>query len=588
MLENINITKKLPIIMILFSLVSALVTGAIAYTNASSELERAVENKLNSLLHSRKASLENYFELLEKDVSFHSQSPLVINALEEFSRSWDLIPSQKSNVLQKSYIDNNPYVIEQKDAFLTNNDKSEYDLKHSVYHPVFRALADSRSYHDLFLFDINGNLVYSVTKEPDFATNMVTGTWKDTHLAHLFKAINKNPLKGKHIFADFSKYEPSNNKPASFIGSAVFDKNANYIGVLVFQVSIEGLNRVMQVTAGMGHSGETYLVGSDFLLRSDSRFFKDRSILAKTVDSTTVRRALTGESGVDIISDYRNISVFSAFSPISFLSSNWALIAEIDESEILQPVYAMNNFLIISGGIIATLICTFGYFLARDIAFPITTITEMIKRISRNELNTNISVTDRKDEVGGLANAMLVFKENALKKAELEKKLSYIAEHDTLTGLHSRLFAVNYLDKLVLDSVINDLGFAVMFFDLDDFKSINDTMGHSEGDRLLKEVSDRISNSIRDADVVARMGGDEFIIILPNITEKDTVNKVATKIINSMKHSFFANQKPITVTVSIGIALYPEDAKNTTDLMREADKAMYLAKKNGKNNYQYV
>lgn len=343
----------------------------------------------------------------------------------------------------------------------------------------------------------------------------------------------------------------------------------------------------MQVTAGMGKSGETYLVGSDFLMRSDSRFYKGRSILMTEVDTPSVRDALKGKSGVKIINDYRNIPVFSAYSPIDFLGAHWAVIAEVDESEIMQSVYRMGRFLFISGAIIAMIICVLGYFLASDIARPIVAMTNMMNRLAKNELNTNISVAERKDEVGGMANAMIVFKKNAIEKEKLQQELSHMAEHDMLTGLYSRKYAMDYLDTQLAKAEAGNKSLVVMFLDLDNFKSVNDTLGHQAGDQLLKEISARFSSCIRENDVVARMGGDEFIFILSNISDEVGINKIAEKILDVVSAYFMLLDGECNVTASIGIAIYPQHASDYFTIIRQADKAMYSAKENGKNNYSY-
>ena len=118
---------------------------------------------------------------------------------------------------------------------------------------------------------LNGDLIYSVDKELDFATNLTTGQWKNSKLADLYKQINDFPQQGKVLISDFAPYQPSMGNPASFIGTAVFNQDNQYIGAVVFQLPIEPINHIMQVTAGMGDSGETYVVGNDLLMRSNSR-----------------------------------------------------------------------------------------------------------------------------------------------------------------------------------------------------------------------------------------------------------------------------------------------------------------------------
>jgi len=111
-----------------------------------------------------------------------------------------------------------------------------------------------------------------VTKEPDFATNVIKGLWRNTQLAMVFSDVNTDLIAGKLVYKDFSPYPPSGDQPASFIGTSVYNEQHRYLGVVIYQIPIKPLDSIMQVTAGMGSSGETYLVGQDLLMRSNSRF----------------------------------------------------------------------------------------------------------------------------------------------------------------------------------------------------------------------------------------------------------------------------------------------------------------------------
>ena len=279
MLKDIKITKKFPFVMITLALMSAIATGVIAFINTNDSMKLAAPNKLISLLESRKSSLEYYFDNIEHTIKFHAQSPLVINALGDFSNAWDALPEDKIAYLQGHYIDRNPFKVGQKGSLLTANDSSRYSELHRQFHPIFKNMIEAQLFYDFFLLDRQGNLIYSVNKESDFATNVIDGQRRETELATVYKAINSQPKAGKLHYADFNRYPPSGNEPASFIGAPIFDAQHQYLGVVVYQMPIEPLNNIMQVTAGMGETGESYLVGRDLLMRSDSRFLKQRSSL---------------------------------------------------------------------------------------------------------------------------------------------------------------------------------------------------------------------------------------------------------------------------------------------------------------------
>ncbi len=168
-----------------------------------------------------------------------------------------------------------------------------------------------------------------------------------------------------------------------------------------------------------------------------------------------------------------------------------------------------------------------------------------------------------------------------------EKQIKHLAYHDTLTGLPNRVLFHDRLQQALSHAVREEHPMGVMFLDLDRFKIINDTLGHDVGDELLKAVSQRLINCIRQGDTVVRLGGDEFTIILPVITKAEDAAFVAQKILVTLAEPFLLNHQELHITSSIGISLYPNDGTNTQTLIKNADIAMYRAKDLGKNNYQF-
>jgi diguanylate cyclase (GGDEF)-like protein len=169
---------------------------------------------------------------------------------------------------------------------------------------------------------------------------------------------------------------------------------------------------------------------------------------------------------------------------------------------------------------------------------------------------------------------------------EAEEQIRHIAYHDALTGLPNRYHLNDYLIK-ALDSCRRDkTKLGIMFIDLDRFKTINDTLGHNFGDKVLQQVSERLNNCLRKGDIVCRHGGDEFVIILKDI-DLYTSADIANRIITAFNQPFRINNYEVFTTPSIGISLFPENGDNVETLVKKADAAMYLAKEHGKNNYQF-
>jgi diguanylate cyclase (GGDEF)-like protein len=171
-----------------------------------------------------------------------------------------------------------------------------------------------------------------------------------------------------------------------------------------------------------------------------------------------------------------------------------------------------------------------------------------------------------------------------LKKTE--EKLKHIATHDTLTGLPNRAFLMERLVDVVEQVKRTNSLSAILFLDIDHFKQVNDTMGHGVGDELLKAFSLRIKHCIREADMAARLGGDEFVILLGEIPNKEKATKIAEKIITAMSEPFVLQQNKINVGTSIGVRIFNDGSIDSHELMDQADKALYVAKQAGRNNYK--
>lgn len=172
-------------------------------------------------------------------------------------------------------------------------------------------------------------------------------------------------------------------------------------------------------------------------------------------------------------------------------------------------------------------------------------------------------------------------------RANLERKLEYQASHDILTGLPNRALLIDRIQHLIGHSQRNSKQFGILFFDLDRFKLINDSLTHEAGDNLLKLVAMRWSNLLRKEDTIARIGGDEFIMVVPDITTDESIITVVDKIIQSLNTPFRLVKRDVTIATSIGISIYPKDGTTVNSLLKNADLAMYLAKERGGNQFQF-
>jgi diguanylate cyclase (GGDEF)-like protein len=168
-----------------------------------------------------------------------------------------------------------------------------------------------------------------------------------------------------------------------------------------------------------------------------------------------------------------------------------------------------------------------------------------------------------------------------------ESELEYLATHDTLTGLPNRTLLYDRLQQAVTQCARAKKLAAILFIDLDRFKIINDTLGHSAGDNVLKEVGIRLRGCLREGDSVARNGGDEFTLVLPMLNDQDDAIMIAEKVLATLAQPFKLNDKDFFIGGSIGISLYPNDGSYSDTLLKNADTAMYQAKSAGGNVYRF-
>ncbi|HWG76697.1 MAG TPA: EAL domain-containing protein [Steroidobacteraceae bacterium] len=169
---------------------------------------------------------------------------------------------------------------------------------------------------------------------------------------------------------------------------------------------------------------------------------------------------------------------------------------------------------------------------------------------------------------------------------EKHQHLDHLAHHDQLTGLPNRLYLAHHLPGAIEEAKRSNTMLAVLFLDLDRFKHINDSRGHETGDKLLKKVAERVRATVRSEDMVVRMGGDEFIVVLQSIRKTEVISEMAERINRALSTPIVVDGRPLVATASIGVGLYPRDGTDMGELLRHSDTAMYQAKDRGRNNFQ--
>jgi len=196
------------------------------------------------------------------------------------------------------------------------------------------------------------------------------------------------------------------------------------------------------------------------------------------------------------------------------------------------------------------------------------------------------TITPLRDDVGEISHYVSV-SEDVTERKENEKRIAFMATHDELTELPNRNLLNDRLQHAIAHTKRQQSKMAVLFIDIDHFKYINDSLGHQIGDQLLKSLVARLISELREEDTIARFGGDEFVVLLPEVNHLSDTKELANSLLNKIKEPYDIKGHELMITGSVGISIYPDDATTADDLIQHADAAMYLAKEQGRNNSQF-
>ncbi len=422
LLGGMTIAQKIPALVAAAAIVATVAIGVMSYYQAAGAMRAAMEDRYTALVDARSEALEAYLGSIREDLTVTAANDAVATALTVLGAGFRGLQAQGDarEALQEAFIHANPHPEGQRHLLDSAEGTGSYGISHETYHPWFRDLMEARGYGDVFLISADGDVLYSVLKEADFATNLEEGEWQGSGLADVYRAA-RDAGAGEVAFADYAGYGPGHGAPASFIAAPIISYD-RVVGVLAFQMPIERINQVMQASSGMGESGETYLVGPDRLMRSDSRFSSEATILASSVDSDTVRAALDGNAGVAEIVGHRGVPTLSVFRPFDFQGVRWAVIGEVDIAEMMAPVHHIRNVAMVIGLAVLLVVTMLGLWVARGITRPLSAMTGAMGELAGGNLAAEVPARERRDELGAMAEAVEVFKENMVKAEELSTR----------------------------------------------------------------------------------------------------------------------------------------------------------------------
>jgi signal transduction histidine kinase/CheY-like chemotaxis protein len=488
--NHLKIRTKIILILTSVAVLAVGINGYIGYDSAAKSLKVESFNKLTAIRELKANQIEGYFKHITGQLLTFSSDPTIISAMTNFKSGFRAIKRELNLNDQEEKRVNSRLHKYYKDVFIPELNKNldkkvsldevwprdfravllqslytvpptikgetspplkfeyretSYNQAYQKYDPIIRLSLEEYAFNDVLLVDQeSGTIVYSASREVEYGTSLLTGPYRDTSLAEAFRAVQALGSKKQFQLVDFAPYPPAYNTPAAFIASPIYANNQQ-IGVLIFQVPVERINNIMTdeqawARVGQGESEETYIVGEDYTLRNQSRFFiedyqkyfamvKQMGFPAKTIEmiknfnSTVglhkvktegIEAALQGKTGTGIIVDYRGERVFSSYRPLAIPGVNWVIVSEVDEDEALEPVGVLLNKMLLTFLASIVTIVLLAVYLSETITRPLLTLRENAGELAKGNLNIEIE-TGGHDEIGDLARSFTVMR-NAIKK----------------------------------------------------------------------------------------------------------------------------------------------------------------------------
>ena len=413
------ISRKLPLAAAVLTIVSIGVASTASLMIASGTVRQEAQEKLEAVADGRRNALEIYLQSVLQDLGTQALSKNTISALNSFMAAWNVSGDNAQEEMQRRYITDNPNEVGKKDLLDTAGNGDAYDAVHNIYHPAFREHLREFGYYDIFLFDLKGNLVYTVFKEADYATNLLTGEWKDTGLGKVYAQSLEAEGAGSFSFSDFETYAPSNGAPASFLAAPVVD-NGNKIGVIAFQMPADHIGEVMSNVTGLGETGETVLLNKDGVFISDAVRTGENETLTQKLDIPGL--ASLGHDGVMAATTdaYRDMTADLSIARVDFMDAGWSVAAIIDRAEILQGVTSMRNTVLVVALMLLAVSLALSTWFSRSLSRPIGALVGEMKRLADGDTGIALDGQDRHDEIGDMVRSVAVFRDAAVEKERLE------------------------------------------------------------------------------------------------------------------------------------------------------------------------
>jgi methyl-accepting chemotaxis protein len=423
--RTVPLKFKLPVLLVGFSLAVALILQAISYVEFRRSSLEAARIQFGDSIRAKEAAVTTWLGSAQTEARLIAASPTAAEALTRLQQSfqaYDPASGTPSDALQDAYIKRNPHVQADRDLLNRAQGAQTYHADHEAFHRYFRTVVDQGGFYDFFLFDLDGNVIYSVAKESDFATNILSGPYASSNLAEAVAAALSGDADTVHV-ADFRPYAPSAGIPASFLVTPVTAADGRRVGALGLQLALDRLVSIATDPMGMGETGETFILGPDLRTRTSSRVEGRFEVDDVFASEGFLEEAIAGRFGLhEDVTLSNGTRVLAETRPITLMGLDWILVAERNMNEILAPVNRYLSRMLAVIGVCAALVLGMGVLIARSITRPIGRVSDAMKAVASGDLSVAVQDADRQDELGGIAQSLEGLREKLIGAEAMEQE----------------------------------------------------------------------------------------------------------------------------------------------------------------------
>ncbi|MEO6014810.1 MAG: methyl-accepting chemotaxis protein, partial [Devosia sp.] len=426
-----TIARKLPLALVASALIVSLGVGMGSYFAGSQMVGDMTQRQLSSLAYERSKQLQEFIDAVHGDLTTTATSQSTNQAMRDFSGAWLQLKQDQSAILTKAFVTDNPNKPEERMNLDAGPAELTYSVSHSKYNRGFRQQLQAHHYSEIYLIGADGNIYYTVTKGADFTASVTAerSPIVGTGLAKVFaEATAQTEAGGPVVASDFAPYAPDGSISA-FVGMPLFNTaNNRMMGIIAFRFTPALLSRVVDDRSGLGETGEALVVGSDHLLRVDSKFDDENNILNTKLDSPVLDMALAGTANQGFMSGYRNTEMMIAAVPVAG-SPGWVVAGLISKDEAFAPIVSLRNTMLLIGASLLAIAAALGLLFSRSLTKPLSRLTGTMKALAEGNLDAEITGVQRKDEIGEMARTVEVFRDNALKMNSMTDEERAASEH---------------------------------------------------------------------------------------------------------------------------------------------------------------